>query len=113
MIDRSKLRQLSLQALMDLRDAVNAEITTKQHQEIRYGSIVTFWAKGRQVRMFVTGFGRTRLQGYEIDRDGNHLHNMKWRAHPGAVRLEPVKPPPAKETFGGANDRPANAVGAF
>lgn len=111
MIDRAKLLALSLETLTALKASIVEVIAHKQKDDIRIGSVVTFYSRQRrgQVSMCVQNFGPKNLIGYEIDAHGNHLTKMKWRAHPSLVTLVNTAPKvPVRPVLGGPNDRPAS-----
>lgn len=116
MIDPAKLAALSLDTLQKLQASVKVAIESKQRQEIRQGSEVTFHSskRGRTIRICITGRGPKNLMGYEIDAQGNHLRNTKWRVDPSFVSLVPPKPFVIKRPIGdSANDRPLSGGATF
>lgn len=111
MID--KLRMLDDATFYKLREAMDDEHKRRLSRLIGIGKQVTFEAKGRTVRLLITGRGPKNLMGHEIDENGRHEPFKKWRVSPNALTpyQEPAKPVITK---GAAADRPATlADGAF
>lgn len=116
MIDPAKLAALSLDTLQKLLASVKTAVEAKQRTQIGFGSEVTFFSskRGRQVRLHITGRGPKNLSGYEIDAQGNHLRNTKWRVDPSLVSLVAPTPFVIKRPIGDSvNDRPQSGMDTF
>ena len=115
MIEMAKLRALSLETLQALGESVKQAVKEKQRSELRIGSLVEFFSvkRGRMIQLSIQSFGPKNLQGYEIDKDGNQLMNLKWRVNPSMVKIVRPVAAVARLPVGVGADRPANASAMF
>ena len=105
-----KLEMLSIEALIKLRDSVNAVLSNKTDKMLRVGQIAYFEPSdgGDRTYIVITKVNPKTFSGYRYDiNTGAHERNLRWKVGKRLLtpHIEPKKPEP--KPFGIGHDRPA------
>ncbi|GAC1605820.1 MAG: hypothetical protein NVS3B3_04430 [Aquirhabdus sp.] len=106
-----KLKSLSVEALVALRDAVQAALKDKLPLMLRPGKICTFPDKaGVTKAIVITKVNRTTFCGYIYDLErGTHHHNQRWKIEKSICTPYFEPPKPMMLPTGVGKDKPAVA----
>jgi len=89
---KDKLKLLTDDALIGLREQVEAEYKVRRSKFFAVGRFATFNKNGETITIKITGRGSVNLQGVAVDEFGRERvgYGTRWRCHPNT--LTPVIP---------------------